>query len=95
MTLRWVGRIAILDPTQDTWETVRVGRSPHGIFFKPRRDGVGADFALSMAGATSGSRPLVTPLPRRPASAAPEPAGLRPGAVPPAPAIPAVLRRTP
>lgn len=95
MTLRWIGRIAILDPRQETWETLRVGRSPHGIFFKPRRDGIGADFALSMAGATSGSRPLPAPLPRRPAAAAPEPAGLRPGGVPPAPVMPAVLRRTP
>lgn len=95
MTLRWIGRIAVLDPRGETWETVRVGRSPHGIFFKPRRDGIGGDFALSMPGATSGSRPLTTPLPRRPASGAPAPAGITPGSIPAAPAIPAALRRNP
>ena len=65
MTLRWVGRIAVLDPREAEWTTVRVGRSPHGIFFKPRRDGVGGDFGQRMAGAVSGSRPLPEPLPPR------------------------------
>jgi YVTN family beta-propeller protein len=73
MTLRWVGRVAVLDPSQAEWQTIRVGRSPHGIFFKPRREGVGGDFAQSMAGATSGSRPLPAPLPPRPGAVAPEP----------------------
>lgn len=73
MTLRWVGRIAILDPREpqgstQPWETVRVGRSPHGIFFKPRRDGVTGDFAQFRGGATSGTRPLAEP---RVASATP------------------------
>jgi YVTN family beta-propeller protein len=86
MTLRWHGRIAILDPTQPDWQVVRVGRSPHGIFFKPRRDGVGGDFAQSGAGATSGSRPLETPLPPRPREAAPPPVSL------PVPAVPAAHR---
>jgi YVTN family beta-propeller protein len=95
MTLRWIGRIAILDPAREGWETVRVGRSPHGIFFHPRRDGVGADFAFTMAGATSGTRPLAAPLPRRPHGAAPMPAALQPGGVPAAPTFPAVLRRAP
>lgn len=89
MTLRWVGRVAVLNPAEPDWTLIRVGRSPHGIFFKPRRDGVGGDFAQSMAGATSGSRPLVQPLPPRPREAAPPPAAV------PAPAIPAALRRTP
>jgi DNA-binding beta-propeller fold protein YncE len=71
MTLRWVGRIAVLDPSQPDWTTIRVGRSPHGIFFKPRRDGVRGDFAQSMSGATSGSRPLAQPLPPRPREGAP------------------------
>jgi YVTN family beta-propeller protein len=66
MTLRWVGRVAILDPREPAgstqpWETVRVGRSPHGIFFKPRRDGVAGDFPQFRAGAVSGSRPLPEP----------------------------------
>ena len=58
MTLRWIGRIAVLDPAREDWELVRVGRSPHGIFFKPRREGVAGDFGQRMAGTTSGSRPL-------------------------------------
>lgn len=37
VTLRWVGRIARLDPRSGQVETVRVGRSPHGILVHPRR----------------------------------------------------------
>jgi len=37
VTLRWVGRIARVDPRSGTFETIRVGRSPHGIFVHPRR----------------------------------------------------------
>ena len=36
-TLRWAGRIARLDPRTGEVETIRVGRSPHGIFVQPRR----------------------------------------------------------
>jgi YVTN family beta-propeller protein len=89
MTLRWTGRVAVLDPREAEWQVIRVGRSPHGIFFKPRRDGIGGDFAQSRAGAVSGSRPLPAPLPPRPRTAAPSPVEL------PAPATPASLRRTP
>ena len=35
-TLRWAGRIARLDPTSGEVSTIRVGRSPHGIFVQPR-----------------------------------------------------------
>ena len=37
VTLRWVGRIARVDPRSGQIETIRVGRSPHGIFVHPRR----------------------------------------------------------
>jgi DNA-binding beta-propeller fold protein YncE len=37
MTLRWIGRIAVLEPESGLVETIRVGRSPHGIFVQPRR----------------------------------------------------------
>lgn len=37
VTLRWVGRIARVDPRSGEVETIRVGRSPHGIFVHPRR----------------------------------------------------------
>jgi DNA-binding beta-propeller fold protein YncE len=37
VTLRWVGRIARVDPRSGTFETIRVGRSPHGIYVHPRR----------------------------------------------------------
>lgn len=85
MTLRWAGRIAMLDPREadPQPQTIRVGRSPHGIFFKPRREGVRADFALAMPGAVSGSRPLPAPLPPR--AAAPPPG-------PPGPVTPAAAR---
>ncbi len=36
-TLRWAGRIARVDPRTGEFETVRVGRSPHGILFQPVR----------------------------------------------------------
>ena len=36
-TLRWAGRIARLDPRTGEVETIRVGRSPHGILVHPRR----------------------------------------------------------
>jgi len=84
MTLRWSGRIAVVDPRDPTaqpqWQTGRVGRSPHGIFFKPRRDGVAGDFTWSMAGATSGTRPFAAPLAVPPSvarAAAATPAALR------------------
>ena len=35
-TLRWAGRIARLDPNTGEVSTIRVGRSPHGIFVQPR-----------------------------------------------------------
>ena len=37
VTLRWAGRIARFDPRSGEVETIRVGRSPHGIFIHPRR----------------------------------------------------------
>jgi len=33
VTLRWKGRIGVVDPVSGTMETQRVGRSPHGILF--------------------------------------------------------------
>lgn len=57
-TLRWIGRVLILDPRTGEQAQIRVGRSPHGIFVMPRRPGVGADFALHTPGARSGPRPL-------------------------------------
>jgi DNA-binding beta-propeller fold protein YncE len=35
-TLRWAGRIARLDPASGEVSSIRVGRSPHGIFVQPR-----------------------------------------------------------
>jgi len=37
VTLRWAGRIARVDPRTGEYETTRVGRSPHGIFFQTVR----------------------------------------------------------
>lgn len=62
ITLRWLGRVGVLDPRTGTLEQIRVGRSPHGIFVMPRREGMRADFAAIMPGAVSGSRPLPRPL---------------------------------
>lgn len=61
-TLRWVGRVLVLDPRTGEQAQIRVGRSPHGIFVMPRRPGAGADFVFASAGAVSGSRPMVEPV---------------------------------
>ncbi|MBB3899056.1 YncE family protein [Roseococcus suduntuyensis] len=66
-TLRWIGRVLILDPATGDHAQIRVGRSPHGIFVMPRRPGVGADFALRMPGAASGPRPMELALAEQPA----------------------------
>lgn len=39
MTLRWVGRVAILDPRESEWSLMRVGRSPHGILYRAQQPG--------------------------------------------------------
>ena len=35
-TLRFVNKVAVLDPTSGQYEVIGVGRSPHGIFLNPR-----------------------------------------------------------
>ena len=61
-TLRWVGRVLVLDPQTGEQAQIRVGRSPHGIFMMPRRPEIGADFAFATPGAVSGSRPMPQPI---------------------------------
>lgn len=86
-TLRWVGRLLVLDPRTGEQQQVRVGRSPHGVFVMPRDPALGAAFAFHLPGAGSGPRPL----PERPARGlavvapsplAPSPARLEAGAAP-------------
>ena len=36
ITRRWAEKVAVLDPATGTFETVDVGRSPHGIFLAPK-----------------------------------------------------------
>jgi YVTN family beta-propeller protein len=36
VTLRWVARVAQVDPRTGTYETYPVGRSPHGVWVQPR-----------------------------------------------------------
>lgn len=100
MTLRWAGRVGMLDPANGQVETIRVGRSPHGIFFKPRRDGVTADFATFLPGALSGTRPLAAAregLDAAVAAVVPArvPPAILPAASPPAPARPVAAPRPP
>jgi DNA-binding beta-propeller fold protein YncE len=61
-TLRWIGRVLVLDPVSGEQAQIRVGRSPHGIFVMPRRPGLGADFAFAAPGSVSGSRPMPQPV---------------------------------
>jgi DNA-binding beta-propeller fold protein YncE len=36
ITRRWAEKVAILDPNTGTYETIDVGRSPHGIYLNPK-----------------------------------------------------------
>jgi DNA-binding beta-propeller fold protein YncE len=36
ITRRWAEKVAILDPATGAYETIAVGRSPHGIFLNPK-----------------------------------------------------------
>jgi DNA-binding beta-propeller fold protein YncE len=36
ITRRWAEKVAVLDPVTGDYETVNVGRSPHGLFLNPR-----------------------------------------------------------
>jgi len=36
ITRRWAEKVAVLDPVTGTFETIEVGRSPHGLFLNPK-----------------------------------------------------------
>jgi streptogramin lyase len=36
ITRRWAETVAVLDPATGTYETIDVGRSPHGLFLNPK-----------------------------------------------------------
>lgn len=36
ITRRWAEKVAVLDPATGTFETIDVGRSPHGLFLNPK-----------------------------------------------------------
>jgi DNA-binding beta-propeller fold protein YncE len=36
ITRRWAEKVAVLDPATGSYETIAVGRSPHGLFLNPR-----------------------------------------------------------
>ena len=36
ITRRWAEKVAVLDPATGSYETIEVGRSPHGIFLNPK-----------------------------------------------------------
>ncbi len=36
ITRRWAEKVAVLDPTTGDYQTIDVGRSPHGIFLSPK-----------------------------------------------------------
>ena len=36
ITRRWAEKVAILDPVTGNYQTIEVGRSPHGLFLNPR-----------------------------------------------------------
>ncbi len=36
ITRRWAEKVAVLDPTTGEYQTIEVGRSPHGLFLSPK-----------------------------------------------------------
>ncbi len=36
ITLRWAEKVAVLDPATGEYQTIEVGRSPHGLFLNPK-----------------------------------------------------------
>jgi YVTN family beta-propeller protein len=36
ITRRWAEKVAVLDPVTGTYETINVGRSPHGLYLNPK-----------------------------------------------------------
>ena len=36
ITRRWAEKVAVLDPATGTYQTIAVGRSPHGLFLNPK-----------------------------------------------------------
>ena len=37
ITRRWAEKVAVLDPATGAYQTIDVGRSPHGLFLNPKR----------------------------------------------------------
>ncbi len=76
VTLRWAARIAIIDPATGQYETMRVGRSPHGILVHPTPP------PQPIAAADPAAPPASRPEPPRPephTDAAPETGTAPPG----------------
>jgi YVTN family beta-propeller protein len=42
ITRRWAEKVAVLDPVTGSYETIDVGRSPHGLYLNPRAPSPGA-----------------------------------------------------
>jgi DNA-binding beta-propeller fold protein YncE len=61
VTLRWSARIAIIDPATGQYETMRVGRSPHGIMVHPTPPA--QPIAAADPAAPAASRPAEPPRP--------------------------------
>jgi len=69
VTLRWVARVAQLDPATGIYETFPVGRSPHGIWVQPRATALPpapAPNAALPAALSGGIVPVAAVLPARP-----------------------------
>ncbi|MFC4166431.1 YncE family protein [Teichococcus aestuarii] len=99
VTLRWQGRIGVLDVETGKLETQRVGRSPHGILYaavaSAAPEAAAGTTAAATPGATASPAPAPAAPPPPPAAAKMAPvmapgmaAGVAPGAAPPpAPAV--------
>jgi DNA-binding beta-propeller fold protein YncE len=102
VTLRWTGRLAIVDPltgpVSGAAETIPVGRSPHGVFVQPRATPLPALAVSETVPPAEATPASVAPASVAPASVAPAsvaPASVAPAGAEAAPAAqqPAVWRR--
>jgi DNA-binding beta-propeller fold protein YncE len=78
VTMRWIARVAIIDPATGEAEMIPVGRSPHGIFVQPRAEPLpplpSAEAAPTPAPAEAATAVAVTPAKAEPAPPAQQPA---------------------
>ncbi|MDB5371603.1 MAG: cytochrome, partial [Belnapia sp.] len=97
VTLRWIARVAMVDPATGEAVTMPVGRSPHGIFVQPRREAMppSPTAAVPAAGSAVARGPAIQPEDMAEEAATARPAARAPMALVPAAPPVQVVRAEP